>query len=50
MSSAENPGLLSFYAWVEYLPNCRLRHFLHGGRDATRSQGAPSLLQVIGFG
>ena len=21
------------------MPNCRLRHFLHGGRDATRSQG-----------
>ena len=33
-SSVELPLL----AWA-YLPNSRLRHFLHGGRDATRSQG-----------
>ena len=33
-SSVELPLL----AWA-YLPNSRLRHLSHGGRDATRSQG-----------
>ena len=43
-SSVELPLL----AWA-YLPNSRLRHFLHGGRDATRSQGT-ELAKIWCFG
>ena len=29
------------------MPKCRLRHFLHGGRDATRSQDPDALVLAI---
>ena len=49
MSATRNPDLLSSAAWLGLCLEDGLRRLLHGGRDATRSQGT-ELAKIWCFG